>query len=297
LPTTSTAETVLVVRAAGPLAEQPSSSTKLAGTYAALIPLDARIERSLHRHLPRRTTSYSTSNDPNTAILRLTVTASSAKEAVKGAILIAKEVSGRHPLSPNILDNSISIARLPTSVNKSAAAKDLALLGAILGLLLGFVLLGFWRPRDARVDTLRELRASLACPCFEVHLPNGEGLRPLFDALANREHEGIAVIPCQLGGTAVAAALGEVLRKAFGADRVREVGPLESEEAVDLGSHNGASLILEATPGIRLVAIAETEDTLRRRGLSLDYAVLSRGPGVTPTGAPTVEDTPAQVAG
>jgi len=293
----STAEAVLVVRAAGPVAEQPGSSTKLAGTYAALIPLDARIERTLYRDLPRGTTSYSTSNDPNTAILRLTVTAASPEEAIDGADLLAKEISGPNPPSPNIIDNSISVAKLPTSVDKTAATKNLAVLGAILGLLLGLVLLAFWRPRDARVDTLRELRALLSCLCFEIHLQNGDGLRPLFDALANREPEGIVVVPCQSGQAAAATALSRVLRKAFGSDRVQEVGPPESEEAGDLGPHSRASVILVAAPGVRKVAVAETEDALRRHGLSLDYAVLSRGSGVTPPGTPAAKDAPAQVAG
>jgi capsular polysaccharide biosynthesis protein len=279
LPEDSTAEAVLVVRADGPLAEQPGSSKTLAGTYAALIPLDARIEKALYRHLPRRTTSYSTSNDPNTAILRLTVTASSAEEAVEGTVLIAKEISGQHPVSPNILDSSISIARLPQSVETSSTAKDLLLLGAILGLLLGLVLLGFWRPRDARVDTLRELRAALACPCFEIHLPDGKGLRPLFDALASKEPERVLVVPCQSKQTTPAAALARVLQNAFGAERV--VG----------------SAVLVATPGIRRATLAEAEDALRRYGLSLDYAVLSNeDAGQAATGGPATEDAPAQVA-
>jgi hypothetical protein len=294
----STAEAVLVVRAGGPLAEQPSSSTKLAGTYAALIPLDADIERSLYRQLPRGTTDYSTTNDPNTAILRLTVTAASAEEAEKGAVLIANEISGRDPVTSNILDNSISIAKLPTSVSESRAARDLPILGAILGLLLGLVLLAFWRPRDARVDTLRELRASLACPCFEIHLPDRKGLRPLFDALANTEPERILVVPCQSGQLASTAALAVMLQNAFGVERVVATGPPESEEAGDLGSHAGAKAILVVTPGIRQVAIAEAEDAFRRYDLTLDYAILSSDDAVPPPAdARPAEDAAAQRVG
>jgi hypothetical protein len=294
LPDDSTAEAVLVVRAAGPLAEQPSSSTKLAGTYAALIPLDARIERSLYQHLPPETTSYSTSNDPNTAILRLTVTAPSAEEALDGTVFIAREISGRRPVSPNILDSSISIAKLPTSVSKSTTAEDLPLLGAILGLLLGLVLLAFWRPRDARVDTLRELRSSLAFPCFEIDLPDGKGLRALFDALANREPGRILVVPCQSRQMGSAAAFARVLQNAFGAKRVVGTGPPETDETGELGSNGGASAVLVTTPGIRQVAIVEAEDALRRYGLTLDYAILtSEDPGPARPGTPPAEDASA----
>ena len=40
------AEAVLVVRVGGPAAAQPDASTKLASTYATLLPLDAAVMRS-----------------------------------------------------------------------------------------------------------------------------------------------------------------------------------------------------------------------------------------------------------
>jgi hypothetical protein len=276
LPQKSSAEAVLVVRAGGPLAEQPSSSARLAATYAALIPLDSKVEAALYRSLPSDSTTYSSSNDPNTAVLRLNVSAASEGEAIEGSKVLARALTGRRPASRNILPNSVAVASLPTSGSSSVASADLLVIGALLGLLLGFVLLAFWRPRDARVDNLPELRRELDCPCFEVHVATGTGLRPLFDALANDAGRTIVVIPCTPRSAAAANSLSQVLNNAFGKGRAAVAAPPGSEEAGELSAANADTAILVLDPGARIAALREAVDILGRyEDAKPDYAVFA----------------------
>jgi hypothetical protein len=275
LPQKSSAESVLVVRAGGPLAEQPSSSARLAATYAALIPLDAKVEAALYRSLPDSTT-YSSSNDPNTAVLRLNVSAASESEAIEGSRVLTRSLTGPRPVSRNILPNSVAVASLPTSASSSVATSDLLVIGAILGLLLGLVLLAFWRPRDARVDNLPELRRELDCPCFEVHLATGGGLRPLFDALANNAGRTTVIVPCLPRYADAARSLCQVLNKAFGKGRAVVAAPPGSEEAGELSAATADTTILVLSPGARLAALREAQDILNRYGSTKpDYAVFA----------------------
>ncbi len=302
LPPSSNAEAVLVVRAAGPLSEQPNSSTKLAATYATLIPLDSRVERVVERALAGGSTSYTTSNDPNTAVLRLNFSADSKSEAIKGADIVAHAVSGPSPVSKNITRNTIAIASLPTSASGSGTSADLIAVAALLGLLLGFVLLAFWRPRDARVDTLAELRSQFECPCLELHLSTMSGLRPLFEALAGASGRITVVVPCRTRDSGVADSLSQLLNKAFGQGSVTRVDVPGSEEAGELAAANADITILVAGPGVRVAELRNADDILGRYGATPDYAVLALdGPG--PAGGSTApadaasEDPSANVPG
>ncbi|HWI94675.1 MAG TPA: hypothetical protein VNS60_01275 [Solirubrobacterales bacterium] len=302
LPPSSNAEAVLVVRAAGPLSEQPNSSTKLAATYATLIPLDARIERTVERALPGGSTSYTTSNDPNTAVLRVNFSADSKSEAIRGAAIVAHAVSGPRPVSQNITRNTIAIASLPSSASESGASADLIAVAALLGLLLGFVLLAFWRPRDARVDTLAELRGQFECPCLELHLSTMSGLRPLFEALAGASGRTTVVVPCRTRDGGVADSLSQLLNKAFGQGSVTRVDVPGSEEAGELAAANADITILVVGPGARVAALREAADILARYGAAPDYAVLAldgRGPagGSAGQAEASTGDLPAQVPG
>lgn len=282
------AEAVLLVHAAVPVAEQPNSSSQLAATYTALIPLDRKVETTVESQLPEvEGKSYTVANDPNTAVLRVNFSAASSDGAIEGARVLSRAISGGNPVSGNIKPNTISIASLPTSASKSAASSELLIVSIFLGLLLGFVLVGFWRPRDVRLDTLRDLRQHLPCPCFAIDLGTRSGLHPLFDVLADTDGRTLAVVPCTVKDKGNAQALVQALTNAFGSDRAVATGVPGSDEAGELAAATADATIVVIRAGERAVDLTRAADLLRRYGAEPAYGVIAEGSsGQHPTTPP-----------
>ena len=285
LPSSFNAEAILVVHAPGPLADQPDSSTSLATTYATVISLDPRVKRTVERALPEGSASYTISSDPNTAVLRVSFSARTEADAIYGATVIARAVSGAHPVSKNITPNTVAIVRLPTSASTSFLSANHLGLGVIFGALLGFVLLAFWRPRDVRVDTLQELRHHFECPCLEVHLDTMSGILPLADALASAAGPTTVVVPCRARDARVAASLSQALQRHIAPEDQALKRPVvpESlmltgrpgvEDAGELPAASADNTILVVSRGVRLAELRDAGDILDRYGTAPDYVVL-----------------------
>jgi capsular polysaccharide biosynthesis protein len=276
LPHEYSAEAVLVVRAGGPLSAQPDASTSLAATYATVIPLDTSIQTALERALPgHKNPNFTATNDPNTAVLRVGFEAPTSTESINGTRAVAQAISGPNPMSETIAPDSVAIARLPTSASRSATAGELVAVGAVLGLLLGLVLVAFWRSRDARIDDLRELRHYLKCPSFEVDTRTSAGLRPLFNALADATGDTTAVVPCSRRQERAADALCRILNNAFGAGHVTRTAVPGSEDAGELAAAATDTRILVITPGIRVAELEDAVEILGRFEASPSHAILA----------------------
>jgi hypothetical protein len=299
LPPSYSAEAVLVVRAPGPLAEQPNSSTKLAATYATVISLDTAVEGAVEQALGDSSVSYSASNDPNTAVLRLSVSADSEADAIRGAVVAARGVSGADPVSKNIGPRTVALVSLPDSASGTSVSGDLLGVAALLGLLLGFVLLAFWRPRDARIDSVQELRRQLECPCLEVELGSGVGLVALFDALAMVVGQSAAIVPARESDVKVSASLHELLSKPFGESNMTRTGAPGSEDAGEIAAAGADIRILVIGPGARVADLRRACDILERYDAAPDYAVLAAdgAKAIDQTTPSRGEDTPAGVSG
>jgi len=285
------AEAVLLVHAAVPVAEQPNSSSQLAATYTALIPLDRKVETSVQTQLPEvEGKSYTVANDPNTAVLRVSFNAATSAGAIEGAGILSRLISGGDPITANIKPNTISIAALPTQADKSAASSELLVISIFLGLLLGFVLVGFWRPRDVRIDTLRDLRQQLPCPCFAIDLDSRSGLHPLFDVLAGMDVRTLAVVPCTTGDKDSAQALVRALTNAFGADRAIATGVPGSGEAGELAAATADATIVVVRTGGRAMELSRATDLLHRYGADPAYGVIAEGKGAQSPPAPQASD-------
>jgi capsular polysaccharide biosynthesis protein len=289
----SEAETVLVVKAGGPLADQPDASTKLAATYATLIPLDSKIQRAVEAKLGREA-EFTTTNDANTAVLRLTFTAPSAAAAIEGSRVTSQTISGPNPSSNVIAPYSVQIARLATSATSSAGSTELVAVGAVLGLILGAVLVAFWRARDPRVDDLTDLRAQLRCPCYELDARTATGVRPFFGAVANLPGQRTVLVPCDPRQVSVADAVCEIVNKAFGQKYVHFVGAPGSEDAGELEAASADANILVLSPGLRTKSLINSIDLLERQHTQIDCAVLvvDRARGAT---GPWVAEGPQAV--
>lgn len=287
LSRTYSAEVVLVVRAAGPLAAQPEASTKLAATYATLIPLDSRIQSAVERVVPNNlNASFTATNDANTALLRVSYTTSTSQGAIKGALAVAHVITGPKTASPSITPNTIADVRLPTSATKSGGTPaELIPIGAVLGLLLGFVLVAFWRSHDARIDDIRELRQQLRCPCFEVGVRPVGAMNGLLDALGSNPGQTIAVLPPSARDRSSAEALRAALADALGQERVLAASPPGSEQAGELTAAGADVTLVVVSGGARSAELSEAIDVLERYGSAPSYAVLmsKREPSSLPT--------------
>jgi len=271
-----TAESILVVRAGGPLAAQPDASTKLAATYATLVPLDSKVQEAIERALPsQQGSSFTASNDANTALLRVTYKAPNSRLAVDGAQTVAHVISGSKPASASIAPNTIDVVRLPhTATSSGSTPGELILIGAILGLLLGLVLVVFWRSRDARIDVLRELRQQLSCPCFDASVHSASGLHILVETLTSSTASTICVLPCTSRDQRAETRLLEELIKAVGQERFLIAGPPGSEQAGELVAVTADSILLVVSTGTRAAGLSEAIDILKRYNAIPTYAAL-----------------------
>jgi capsular polysaccharide biosynthesis protein len=269
----SEAETVLVVKAAGPVANQPDESTKLAATYATLIPLDSKIAVAVEAKLGREA-DFSTTNDVNTSVLRLTFTAPTGSEAIEGSRVASETISGPNPSSRVIAPNSVQIVRLATSATSSTSSTELIAVGAVLGLILGAVLIAFWRARDPRIDDLNDLRNQLRCPCYELDTRTAAGVRPFFGAIANLPGQKTVLVPCGPRQVPVADAVGKIINRAFGQTYVHAVGAPGTEDAGEIEAANADADVLVLSPGLRTIALTDSVDLLERQETKIDCAVL-----------------------
>jgi hypothetical protein len=271
------AEAVLAVRVGGPLAAQPDASTKLAATYATLIPLDSTVQSAVDRALPvGRPTSFTMTNDANTAVLRIDYKASTGQQAIAGANTVARTIAADLPPSRSIAPGSLGIVRLAHSATRSGGTPvQLAIVGGALGLLLGLVLVAFWRSRDARIDDVRELRRQLLCPCFEVDGRSGAGARSLVEALASSGSRTAVVLPCRRRDERAAGVLRATLSPVLGEERALRAAPPGSDEAGELVAAAADATVLVVVPGVRVAEVAEAVDVLARYGASPAYCVLA----------------------
>jgi hypothetical protein len=275
-PSESSAEAILVVRAQGRLAEQPDSSTRLAATYAKLIPVDARVENTVKRTIPDPAGwSIATTNDPNTALLRLVFSAELAEDAVDGAGLAAKAISGPRPVSRNIRPNSVAIVSVPTSAQGSGGTGQSLAVGLILGVFIGLVIISYWRRRDARVDTIAEARDTLACPCFE-HRRDKQSDARLAHAVEIAGDGPIAVVPGRSRDKVVAESVFKALTAELGKKDVFKAAAPESADAGELIAAKADTVILVFASGIRKDDLDHAADILDRHRAAPACAIFAR---------------------
>jgi len=153
------AESVIVVRVGQGADANPDQASRLAQTFAALIPVDTAIDHELDRQLGRDRGDFTVDNDPNTSLLRIRYKAREEQTAVRGATLVAQQIS-RGPSADLYASGSVVVARLPKDAPTSLAGTLTAVGAGLLGgLLLGFGLALLLERLDRRVDAGRQVAA------------------------------------------------------------------------------------------------------------------------------------------
>jgi len=167
-----TADAVLVVPSVGPGPGKAEEATRLATTYAALIPQDQRLlqyvgarfgltAKQVGRHVTATT-------DTTTALVVVHYRADGSDLARRGATIFADALAGAHPVTPNVVPRSLSIVHLPTHATASKGAGTIALLGGIVGLFVGIILLVAMERADPRIDHEDDLSGHIGCPVTSV---------------------------------------------------------------------------------------------------------------------------------
>jgi capsular polysaccharide biosynthesis protein len=165
---TATALVVVPTDSSGNVPGSANDSRQLAATYAAMIPQDTRILRSVARKMPapvadaRR--AITVTNTSGTALLELGFEDASPLRAIDGARALARAVG--QGASPNVPPATTSLVRLPSKPRGDTAGADLTALivGILLGLFLGGVLMIFLERADARADGSDEVEQVLRLP-------------------------------------------------------------------------------------------------------------------------------------
>lgn len=179
-PPVYTAEATLLVQA-----EDAFAATRLASTYAAALPNDGGLLRSISRALRVDTDEVAqaleVTSETETAVMRVQYEAAQRAEALLGANVAVQSMTGRSPAALSVPPRLLEVvreARITSSPSAQAPSTTLAI-GALLGLALGLVLAVGLERSERRIDTVEDLRDALAgIPATRLRRGNASSLPP-----------------------------------------------------------------------------------------------------------------------
>jgi capsular polysaccharide biosynthesis protein len=165
------------VKALGP--DNPSDATDLAKTYAAQIPEDDQVIRSVADQMKARPGNVrdsltaepvtGTSPGSDTALVTISYSASSAAKARNGATLAANAVTGPRPIATAVTPGSLELVRAaPNGTSSALGTTAITVGGAIVGFGLGLLLLFTWERADRRISRPEDLAAEADVPATRL---------------------------------------------------------------------------------------------------------------------------------
>ncbi|HEX4008871.1 MAG TPA: hypothetical protein VHX62_02615 [Solirubrobacteraceae bacterium] len=306
--------TLAIPAASGPTEGiNPDDAQHLATTYAALLTSDQKLLSAVSGatglHSSTVGSDLSVVNTQNTSILQITFRASDPRTAAIGATKMARLVSGPNPVGAGIIPASIALVSTPptpsSATTATSSAKPVAI-GALLGLLLGIVLLVAWERSDPRISDARSLSSQLGCPATPGERLSPDAARALLErwrSLTDAVPARVAILAADRSTAAdaqvlidslVAAGNGEVSSfdarsgllpeqlngNGNGNSRVGVVlvnpGPADSDgpgEAVALSCDLTVAVVRK---GARVTEVRELAQELGNFGIVPTWALLSR---------------------
>jgi len=252
--TRATAETILSVPAGEGegLPGDAQQAVTLAGTYAALIPVDGavlrRVGQAVDQSPEQVEESLAATSDESTAVVRVTFEHEDERLAVRGAQTVTAAVTGADPVAAvggDVLER-VRDARVISVTGLEA--ETAALIGAILGALLGLVLLVAWERIDPRVDHAEVLTSQFGVPASSLRdLPRARAA-----ALLERWQSIAGVDPASLRVTFLAATPGAERLARGAAERLVTLGAA-SGMPVGLGAPDADEQLGAGTGGVSFV--------------------------------------------
>lgn len=278
-------------------------ASNLATSYADLIPADRAIAQALAREIGSDPDvvekNLTVTNDFNTTIVRLLFSDSDPAVAMKGARFLAESVSGPTPVSAQIAPRSLTIVRLPNMVTSEAmGTTSVALLGAILGGLLGFVLILAWERSDPRIDDIETLDAQVDFPTTSLERLSEEATAALLErwrALSGPGPAHVALLPVSASAEPAAARVrqelartGSLPSRRFSSAEAASAGGEEAQIVFAVGGVPGSDQageglaarsdmsVLVVTRGTRIADLRRTLGVLAQYGVAPVWAVMAR---------------------
>jgi capsular polysaccharide biosynthesis protein len=270
-----TADAVLVVPSAGPGPGKADEATRLATTYAALIPQDQRLLRYVGarfgltaKQVSRHVTA---TTDTTTALVVVHYRADRPDLARRGATIFAGALTGAHPATPNVAPHSLSIVHLPIHATGSKGAGTIELLGAIVGLFVGIIFLVAMERADPRIDDEHDLSAHTSCPVTSVSELSYETAAAIvrrWQMLTHTERPTIVFVPTSSRAEGGLPALADFLAGAGRINRIHfVVCPARGANgglATSLARADGAVIVVPR--GGAVLDLTTTLDAIRAFG-------------------------------
>lgn len=279
-------EAVVVVSAGSATATpgDAGEANALARTYATLIPEDRRILRRVGAVAGVSAADVGDRigavNEFDTSVLRLRFRDDHPGVAVDGIRALALAVTGERPATPRIAPRSIRTVDVDDRAERDTVVSDnLIPVAAVLGVLLGLVILVAWDRADPRVDDLQTLSGETFCPASDLDALTADAARALVErwrTLVDARPVRVALVPA--GRRAEAAA-------AFAAARLEELAVPAGDRFEPAYAPGGPSAgerlalsadlpVLVVVRGTRVAELRRTVSVLEQFGTPPRWALL-----------------------
>jgi capsular polysaccharide biosynthesis protein len=253
----ATAESIVLVNSKpGPIGPGAATeASRLALTYAAIVPKDSNILQAVSRAIDEPTSKvrkrFSAVNPTDTAVLRLRFRDDDPAVAATGARAATQALAGLRPASPTIGPGTVQIVRLaPVPGDPSDDAPVAIGIGLVLGFALGVILLLAWDRADPRIDSPADVFARAMLPATEVDRLTPTAAATLVERWARDARDRpvrVIVIPVSKKMERPVEAVARYLESTNGAAEVDAVGCLGTD---------GEAEALALTSDIRVVLVA-----------------------------------------
>jgi capsular polysaccharide biosynthesis protein len=221
------AQVVLIVPASGAGPSEginPDDANHLAQTYAGIIPADDALLSDVGKVVGQSSadvaSNLSVVNEQNTSLLQISFKGSSPQTATNGARTAARLLTGSGAAVAGIIPGSLDVVSLPPPANNVAATSSpkgsTVAIGAVLGLILGVILLVAWERSDPHVVEARPLSGQFGCPATPVDRLSPEAAHALIErwaSLTDHVPARVALLPADAGSVDKTDEIAELLRR------------------------------------------------------------------------------------
>jgi capsular polysaccharide biosynthesis protein len=277
-----------------------SEAINLASTYATLIPQDPGVTRFVGKRLGLSSSDVeddlTATHLTGTGLITLAFKSDDADDAVRGAALVVRAVTGDEPTSESIGADSMRVVRAPSrdqgfSTDQTISPAASLALAVILGLFLGIVVLIAWERADPRIDEPGDVELASQVPASRLNDLSESARAALVQRLAGQGagSAGSAAIALLPSGTRQSAELqgaGDALWAAsahapgttdgaptpglvLGGTGPEELETLQAAEA-------GGSRIVVAQQGMKVSRLVAAIHHYERLGLPPQWVLLVR---------------------
>ncbi|MGH9043505.1 MAG: hypothetical protein ACRDVP_01455 [Acidimicrobiales bacterium] len=258
-----------------------NDAVALATTYSALIPNDQSILSAaggVLKMAPQEVAAnLKVTVEAGTSLLLVDFSAANASQAIAGADAVARAVVRSGPVNPAIAAGSVAMVNLANGAHRQGTLhKEGIVIGALLGLFLGFILVLAAERADPRVDDGAALARAAGCPAARI--PDDLSFPELARVLSDegRRHGGLTVVPVMLADTGPCMDLARDLRPSWPPEGPRVfISPSFASGIVELSRGSGPT-ILVSHPGARQRDIARASERLSAIDRPAVWALLSK---------------------